>query len=94
MSRLIGWLNRQHFLIRIPGWLLIIAGFPALVYLLIWLAAALAMVCVALAVPFTIYKVVKGQIEWNKLTPEQRATRKELNNALCSRIDKQWGSTF
>ena len=94
MSRLIDWLDRQHFLIRVPGWLLIVAGFPVLIYLLIHLAVLLAIGSVVLAVPFVIYKVVKGQIEWNKLTPEQRATRKELNNALCSRIDKQWGSTF
>ena len=94
MSELCGWLNRQHLLIRIPGWLLVIVGFPAFIYCLIILAAGLATVCVVLTVPFVIFKVVKGQMEWNKLTPEQRAARKELNDALCRRIDKQWGSTL
>ena len=94
MSELCGWLNRQHLLIRIPGWLLVIVGFPVWIYLLIWLFTALAAVCVALTIPFVIFMVVKNQIEWNRLTPELRAARKELNNVLCRRIDKQWGSTF
>ena len=94
MSHLTDWLDRQHFLIRVPGWLLIVAGFPVLIYLLIWLFVALGTVCVALSIPWTIWYVITERRKWNRMTPDQRAIQRELNNALCSRIDKQWGSTF